>query len=181
MRQDAFRFLPQFKLFIVGNHKPGLQNVDEAIRRRMNMIPFLVVIPKKERDLNLDEKLKEEWPGILAWMIEGCLEWQRIGLAPPKKVTDATSEYLQDEDVFGRFVDECCYVDRGRWTSFTALFHEWKQWTFQNNHSAGSSKKFSAKLVGAGFAKERRTEHGFIGIRLTEKEGGAEHKWSPTM
>ena len=82
MRQDYFEFTPQFKLVIAGNHKPGLRSVDEAIRRRFNLIPFTVAIPPAERDERLTEKLKAEWPGILAWMIEGCLDWQRHG--PPR-------------------------------------------------------------------------------------------------
>ena len=70
MRQDFFEFTPQFKLLIAGNHKPGLRSVDEAIRRRFNLIPFAVTIPDEERDENLTDNLKAEWPGILAWMIE---------------------------------------------------------------------------------------------------------------
>ena len=83
MRQDFFEFTPQFKLLIAGNHKPGLRSVDEAIRRRFYLIPFTVTIPTAERDPELLEKLKTERPGILHWMIEGCLRWQQHGLAPP--------------------------------------------------------------------------------------------------
>src|SRR5262249_3002281 len=50
MRQDFFEYLPQFQLIIAGNHKPGLKSVDEAIRRRFNLIPFTVTIPPGERD-----------------------------------------------------------------------------------------------------------------------------------
>jgi putative DNA primase/helicase len=81
MRQDWFTYSPQFKLFFMGNHKPGLRAVNEAIRRRMNLLPFNVVI--REDDKDLPDKLKSEWAGILAWMIEGCRIWQRSGLAPP--------------------------------------------------------------------------------------------------
>ena len=98
MRCDFFDFIPQFKLWIVGNHKPRLDNVDEAMRRRMLLVPFLIQIPVEERDPDLPEKLKAEWPAILRWMIDGCLEWQRIGLAPPKIVTEATEEYFADQD-----------------------------------------------------------------------------------
>jgi len=80
MRQDFFEFTPQFKLLIAGNHKPGLRSVDEAIRRRFHLVPFAVTIPAAERDLRLSEKLRAEWPGILKWMIAGCLDWQRDGL-----------------------------------------------------------------------------------------------------
>jgi putative DNA primase/helicase len=75
MRQDFFDFLPKFKLWITGNHKPRLNNVDEAMRRRMLLVPFLVQIPVEERDPDLPEKLKAEWPAILRWCLDGCLEW----------------------------------------------------------------------------------------------------------
>ena len=68
---------PQFKLWVAGNHKPGLRSVNEAIRRRVNLIPFTVTIPPEERDRQLGDKLKAEWPGILQWMIDGCLQWQQ--------------------------------------------------------------------------------------------------------
>jgi putative DNA primase/helicase len=92
MRQDFFEYTPQFKLIIAGNHKPGLRSVDEAIRRRFNLIPFTVTIPPGERDETLPAKLNAELPGILAWMIDGCLDWQERGLAPPEIVTEASAE-----------------------------------------------------------------------------------------
>ncbi len=75
MRQDFFTFQPTFKLLIAGNHRPGLRGVDEAIRRRFHLVPFAVRIAQDKRDLDLPEKLKVEWPGILKWAVEGCLEW----------------------------------------------------------------------------------------------------------
>src|SRR5262249_36928820 len=97
MRQDFFEFVPNFKLLIAGNHKPGLRSVDEAIRRRFHLVPFSVVIPPEQRDKSLGDRLRSEWPGILAWMIDGCIEWQRCGLAPPEAVTSATAAYLEAE------------------------------------------------------------------------------------
>jgi len=72
MRQDFFEYKPQFKIVIAGNHRPGLRSVDEAIRRRFNLVPFATTIPSEERDPELTEKLRNEWPGILAWLIQGC-------------------------------------------------------------------------------------------------------------
>lgn len=117
MRQDFFTYQPQFKLLIAGNHKPTLRGVDEALRRRFHLIPFAVTIPAPERDADLAEKLKSEWGGILAWAIEGCLQWQRIGLAPPPAVTGATAEYLDSEDSYRRLArraDAQGRVGRGR-------------------------------------------------------------------
>ena len=89
MRQDFFEFVPQFKLVIAGNHKTGLRSINEAIRRRFNLVPFTVKIPEDERDERLTEKLRAEWPGILQWMIDGCLDWQADGLRPPEAVREA--------------------------------------------------------------------------------------------
>ena len=60
MRADFFQFQPRFKLLIAGNHKPGLRSVDEAMRRRMNLVPFTEFIPPEERDPDLAKKLKAE-------------------------------------------------------------------------------------------------------------------------
>jgi P4 family phage/plasmid primase-like protien len=108
MRQDFFTFVPVFELIIAGNHKPTPKTVNEAIKRRINFVPFTVTIPEAERDKDLTEKLKAEWPGILQWMIEGCLLWQRDGLGQPQAVQAATANYLPDQDTLGQWIEECC-------------------------------------------------------------------------
>jgi len=59
-------------------------------------------------DIDMPKKLKKESPGILAWFVRGCLEWQNQGLNPPDIVLQATEEYKLEEDVLGRFIDDCC-------------------------------------------------------------------------
>jgi putative DNA primase/helicase len=86
-----------------------------------------VTIPPPERDPGLAEKLKEEWPGILAWAIEGCLEWQRIGLAPPSAVVEATENYLTNEDAVGRFIAERCERHPQAQEELKKLYAEWKR------------------------------------------------------
>lgn len=167
MRQDYFEFTPQFKLVIAGNHKPGLRSVDEAIRRRFNLIPFTVHIPPEERDENLTEKLKAEWPGILSWMIEGCLDWQRGGLKPPQVVLTATAEYLESEDALTSWMDDRCERTPQSWTSSTDLFISWKNWADAAGEPSGTQKRFSQKLEERGFDKERnRDGRGFRGLRI---------------
>src|SRR5262245_3145121 len=126
MRQDFFEYTPQFKLMISGNHKPGLRSVDEAIRRRFNLLPFTVTIPEHERDKELGEKLKAERAGILQWMIKGCLDWQERGLVPPDAVTAATAAYLAAQDSFSSWLDECCDRDPNAWERSVTLFASWK-------------------------------------------------------
>jgi len=151
MRQDDFEFFPQFKLMIAGNHKPGLRAVDEAIRRRMHLIPFTVTIPEAERDQELAEKLKAEWPQILQWMIDGCLRWQRDGLQKPPAVAAATEAYLMAEDTILSWIEERCDVGRQERAKFSELFADWKLWAEANNEFAGSAKAFADKLDKHGF------------------------------
>jgi hypothetical protein len=95
---------------VAGNHKPSFKGVDEAIRRRVLLVPFLQVIPEEKRDEHLPEKLKAEWPAILRWAIDGCLAWQREGLAPPESARAATKDYLDAEDLLGQWLEESCVV-----------------------------------------------------------------------
>ena len=168
MRQDFFTFEPTFKLLIAGNHRPGLRNVDEAIRRRFNLLPFAVKIPPAERDLDLPEKLKAEWPGILKWAIEGCLEWQQIGLAAPAAVIEATEEYLNAEDATAGWLEECCIKHGTLHTGSSVLFASWKAWAEAAGEHVGAQKGFSQKLVAAGFEAKRlpNDRSGLLGLGL---------------
>jgi P4 family phage/plasmid primase-like protien len=171
MRQDHFTYVPQFKLFIAGNHKPGLRAVDEAIRRRLHMIPFAVTIPKEERDHSLSDTLRGEANGILAWALRGCLEWQRIGLAPPAAVLDATAAYLADEDALGQWLEACCNVARDRFALSATLYRSWCEWAKAAGETPGSQKAFSQKLQQRGFRPGRwggGSDRGFSGLEIRQ-------------
>ena len=172
MRQDFFTFEPNFKLLIAGNHKPGLRNIDEAIRRRFNLIPFAVKIPMSERDHDLPEKLKAEWPGILKWAIQGCLAWQQEGLAAPKAVRDATAEYLDAEDALGTWLAECCITDKSLHSSSSVLYASWKEWADAAGEQALSQKRFAQAMNGRGIESERLSsgKSGFLKIGLRAPE-----------
>lgn len=187
MRQDFFEFTPQFKLIIAGNHKPGLRSVDEAIRRRFNMIPFSVTVPKAERDISLSEKLKSEWPGILAWMIEGCISWQNNRLAPPSAVIEATKNYLEAEDALLTFIEEVCVKDPQLSTVVGTLFMKWKEWAESRGEHVGSSKRLAQRLEDQRFEKvrtRRGSEIQGLGLNIPKREPpeDGEPKWKgPSM
>jgi putative DNA primase/helicase len=171
MRQDYFTFTPQFKLVVAGNHKPGLRTVDEAMRRRFNLVPFTVTIPASERDAELSDKLRAEWPGILQWAIEGCLAWRRDGLDAPATVRSATADYFTAEDALGQWLADCCVTGRQYWTSGAALFGRWREWCERSGEYIGSQKRFSQALqargLQPGFSGHSKTR-GFAGIALRE-------------
>jgi putative DNA primase/helicase len=168
MRQDFFEYVPQFKLLIAGNHKPGLRAVDEAIRRRFHLIPFGVTIPKNERDETLTERLRDEWSGILQWAIEGCLAWQQEGLNPPEAVTAATAAYLESQDAIAAWIEECCIRDPNAWASRKALFESWTEWATGAGEYVGNRPRFLEAIEKHGFtAKRQRTgDRGFAGFRI---------------
>jgi len=169
MRQDFFEYTPQFKLFVAGNHKPGLRAVDEAMRRRFHLIPFAVTVPLERRDPELAEKLKAEWPGILRWAIDGCLSWQRVSLQMPKAVQEATAAYLEAEDAIAAWIEEKCERIKEGWGSSADLFASWTDWATRSGEPIGSAKSFGQKLETRGFIPKRDTKgkrRGYQGIRL---------------
>jgi putative DNA primase/helicase len=172
MRQDLFEFTPQLKLFITGNHKPGLRSVDEAMRRRFHLIPFTVTIPPIERDPDLTEKLKDEWPGILQWMIDGCLAWQEIGLRPPEVVRSATDAYLDAEDALAAWIEEATAADPNGWETTANLFASWTAWSTKAGEYTGTMRRFVQNLETRGLTPERRRiGRGFRGLVLVHQQG----------
>src|SRR6185436_20740044 len=97
-------------------------------------------------DPDLGDKLKAEWPGILAWMIEGCLDWQERGLAPPNAVTAATAAYLGAEDTVTQWIEEKLIPDPLSWERSSILYAHWKTYAEEMGEVAGSQKRFSQNL-----------------------------------
>jgi putative DNA primase/helicase len=177
MRQDFFEFTPQFKLMIVGNHKPVLRNVDDAARRRFNIVPFLVKPAQPDREL--EQKLMHEAPGILQWMIQGCLDWQAHGLVRPASVKAATESYFSDQDLIGQWLEDCCDVQPGKaslWDKTANLFESWTEYATKAGEQPGSTKAFSETLLRRGFERYRAPHDGsrafrFIRVKTSKKIG----------
>jgi putative DNA primase/helicase len=171
MRQDFFTYQPAFKLFIAGNHQPRLRNVDEAIRRRLCLLPFRVSIPKTERDPCLDLKLAAEASGILAWAVQGCLAYQSEGLNIPASVSDMTSEYLEEQDSLGLWLNARCRVGAGHSATLALLWESWSGFADEEGLPLGGKHKFSARLSQRGFTKKRQAGKGatqFEGVTLIQ-------------
>lgn len=164
MRQDFFTFLPQFKLVFVGNHKPEIRDVDPAMRRRIHLVPFDKTPPVVDPELPL--KLRQEWPAILAWMVEGCKDWMTKGLQPPESIAQATEDYFSEQDAFGRWLEEATVVADVFHTT-EELFESWRDWCGRNGEYVGSTKRFSQALLGKKIAKDRdpkTRKRGFRGL-----------------
>jgi putative DNA primase/helicase len=168
MRRDFFTFTPAFKLTISGNHKPTLRNVDDAARRRFLVLPFIhkPAVPNP----HLIEELRSEWPGILRWMIDGCLAWQRDGLSPPPAVREATDAYFAEQDMLRQWVDECCDQGADLGEASGNLFGSWRSFAGGHGEDARNAKWFSTMLERQGFRRAKDCQHfrgrGFLGLRL---------------
>ena len=139
MRRDNFIFTPQFKLTVSGNHKPGLKTVDDAIKRRVMMFPFLH--KPVEPDKTLSDRLEREWPQILRWMILGGIEWQRVGLCPPPVVLETTKDYFDAQDYFGRWLEECCKLHLTLETKPSELLRSFQDWCRDNGEEASDNRR----------------------------------------
>lgn len=159
MGQDHFTYMPQFKLVFAGNHKPRIRAVNEANRRRINLIPFMASFTGDQKDKDLFGKLMAEAGAILAWAVNGCREYLRVGLAAPLIVTRATEEYMASEDTRHAWMSECC-VDRRGDQRFSEgiggvrpadLFVSWRNWAEKAQEYVGNQRAFVDWLKQQGY------------------------------
>lgn len=171
MHKNNFTFKPEFKLWILGNHKPRLSDVDGAIRRRLNMVPFDLRLEPNQRDNLLPTKLRSEARAILRWMIDGCLEWQQEKLRVPEVVERSSDEYFSSMDTLQHFLDECCEVGSDVGCPTQVLWDSWAAWAEDNGHLAYDVKRLTEGLIRAKFVvtkarRETDMRRGFLGLRL---------------
>ena len=172
MRGDFFDFPPTHKLWIVGNHKPSLRSVDEAMRRRLLLTPFTVTIPEAERDPQLSEKLKPEHPAILRWMIDGCLQWRETGLVIPKVVREASDGYFAEQDDITAWLEDCTERKPRAFTPSSSLFRSWQTWCSECGVNAGKQTGLTEALQDRGYIyKPTNKARGFLHLAL---KGGGE-------
>lgn len=124
----TFRFTPSFKLWFYGNHKPTIRGTDDGIWSRLPLVPFTITIPASERDPELSAKLWQEAPGILAWMVRGCREWQKHRLSPPDAVIEATQEFRDEMDTLAGFWEKCCVFHPKAWCTANSLRDGYLKW-----------------------------------------------------
>jgi len=170
MREDLFTFRPTHKLALMTNHKPMVRGTDEGIWRRLLLIPFEEIIPERERDASLSDKLRREAGGILAWAVQGCAAFQRDGLQPPPVVTEATRSYRSENDVLAEFLSDECEVDAKSIVTSAELYVRYEAWTEASGERALSRKTLGLRLQERGFEKHmnRMGARGWRGLRLKQ-------------
>ena len=162
MRQDFFTYLPQFTLIIAGNHAPLLSNVGEGIRRRFQIIPF--EFKADPVDDQLENKLRQEWPAILAWAIDGARDWNEYGLTLPEVVARETEEYFAGQDQIQGWLTECCLAGPNHRDQSSVIFNSWKAWAKDKGalEEAPSMKRLTALLKDRRLVRARHERTGTI-------------------
>ena len=160
--------LPTWKLLLVGNYQPSLHSVDAALVRRFNILPF--VHKPLNPDRELEAKLRSEWPSILRWAIEGCLDWQRNGLLRPAVALEATASYLENQDVVGAWITGRCDVGPECSDTVQRLFESYAIFAKANGAQPGTSTTFGDGLVQRAYQRIKDTDgirgRGFRGLRV---------------
>ena len=166
---EYFEFMPTFKIFMATNHKPKITGMDNAIWRRIKLIPFEVSFNEKQQDQELPEKLAAELPGILAWIVEGCILWQKEGLGNPPAIIEATNEYRNEMSAIETFLQECCLRDEQQMIQASHLYEAYKNWAEENNERIISMRSLGMRLAESGMDKTRLSSgNHWIGIALNK-------------
>lgn len=174
-------FAPSHTLILLTNTRPAASAEDFAFWKRLHLVPFemrFVDDPQedneRQRDPHLIDSLKQELPGILAWLVRGCIDWQQRGLEPPPSILEATAEYRQDEDLYGDFIAERCVLGEHMQSGSSQLYQEFREWfaeTVSKRREAPSQKKFGEALGrrrGVERIKDRTGRAAYRGIGLRE-------------
>jgi len=173
LNREFFDFVPSHKLLLRGNHKPTIVGTDKGIWRRLHLVPYTVSIPEEEQDRHLLDKLRAELPGVLRWAVNGCLEWQLDGLAPPSVITHAVDQYRQESDTLGRFIEEHCGTRPNAQVQTSSFFRQYRDFCQQLGEPNLSQRDLAGDMERRGY-RRRRTTGGariFEGLELRDTWG----------
>jgi putative DNA primase/helicase len=177
MRENFWQFAPSHKIWLAANHRPRVHGTDLAMWRRMRLIPFAVTIPAEQQDKRLPEKLRAEGPGILAWLVRGCLDWQRHGLGEPEAVKAATAEYRNEQDVIGSFLAEMTFEASTGRLKASKLHAAYVAWCKRTGEHAVNQTRFGRALTERGLEKVTSNGVWYHGIGISEGLEGSEAFW----
>jgi putative DNA primase/helicase len=175
--ERGFTYKPRYKLWMSGNHEPEISDTTKSIKNRFKKVPFLFTITAAERVQHYDEVLAGKYgEAILAWLVKGCLEWQRTGLGESSEVQEATQSYFENQDVLHDFLAEC--KEQASETCFKSeLYLVYEKWCNENGDKYVLGKKtFNTRIAEKGFISDRGAHNKPIwkGLRpLTETEKGS--------
>lgn len=171
------QFSPTHTLFLLTNNEPAAPPDDFAFWERVFMVPFEVSFvdrePKAENERRSDpllaSKLREEYPGILAWLVRGCLYYQRDGLNPPSIVTKATDEYKASLDSVSDFEEACLVAEEDTTTGATLIYEVFRQWWEENVGTKPMNQHRFGRIFSKRHPKVKKPNVAYVGITLSDQ------------
>jgi putative DNA primase/helicase len=179
--KDPFEFTPTHTVMIASNTKPKIEYIDQAIKRRTRLIPFDFTLAEERKDQKLDQKLEKEYPGILAWIIRGAMQWHQTGLPKtPLRVLRATDEYFGDNDLIGLWLNECVVCREGENAESGSVFKSWQLFLSRQKEVNTTNTQFIELLKLKGIFKIKiRGKHYYKDIILKNEEAEDDGKIIP--
>ena len=186
---EFFDFRPQFKIVLQTNHRPKIEGLDEGIWSRLRLLPFQNQVPKASMNKNLKAYIRDnELPGVLAWLVRGCLAWQRHGgLKEPELVEVAMGEYRTSEDIVGEFLTDMLITadvlgepTRQVFVPCGEVVERFAEWCKVNGHWEIKPARLRKSMSAKGYVGEPKNHHGrsvrvYYGIRQRQQDDPLNH------
>jgi putative DNA primase/helicase len=171
MSENWWDLVPTHKLDLFGNHRPQIRNNDHGMWRRIRLIPWLNTISEADKDQDLPAKLKAEASGVLAWAVNGCLAWQKIGLKEPHEVTTAIASYRSDSDVLGAFLKDNVIFEKDSSEKRKDIRSAYETWCEEAGYKPLGARKLAERLRANGVTetnihRDGKYFNGWEGVRL---------------
>ena len=177
LHASEFEFFPQFTIWMTGNSKPAIYEIDDATWTRMHIIEFKVQIPPEEQDKHLIDKLRAERSGILNWMIMGMKHYNSYGLIKSSSVVNAIEEYREESDILAGFIAEHVRVIPTMFLPSSSLFDAYVKWAKESGLRPMSNKWLTAQMRARGYAYKRtNTARGFEDMALVHEDDGTTYR-----
>ena len=153
--REYFTYTPAFKVLFATNEVPRFSSQGYAMRRRVHILPFSQTFygpadgREPVRDDRLRDTLRGELPGILAWAVRGCLDWQQKGLRPPRLVQEETAALFASFDPLADFLDDACTLHPSARVEVGALWKAYLDWCEENERQPAfrQTQGFSRNLT----------------------------------
>jgi P4 family phage/plasmid primase-like protien len=167
--KDHMTYKPSGKVWLKTNHKPVVKEDDDGIWRRLVVIPFGRKFAESERDPNLEEKLILEADGILAWIIQGAVQWYQDGLSICPTIKQESTEYRTESDLLGHFLEERVEFDNAARVVETDVYFFYQNWCRTNGTNPLSKIRLTQKLKERGVKQMASNgKRYYLGIKLIE-------------
>lgn len=167
--QSERMFTPTCKIWLATNHLPQIRDDSYGFWRRVHLIPFNQQFAGEAEDRNLETTLKQESIGILTWVVQGCVAWQKNGLEIPEMVSNATANYREESDPLSEFLDDRCILEGDQEIKASEFYKGYKAWADDNGLSKRETLTGTAfgRLISIRFEKKKtRSATFYFGVGL---------------